>query len=121
MPNLALFDFDGTITSNDNFTPFIYFAVQPKRLAVGKIVLSPLLLAYKLGLLSASKMRQCVAGFGFRGRTAVDIQQLGLNYSREEVPKFIRPQALERIKWHKTQGDLIVVVSASLDVYLLDW
>jgi hypothetical protein len=39
VPNLALFDFDGTITSHDTFTPFIYYAVDPQRLAVGKVVL----------------------------------------------------------------------------------
>ncbi len=32
--NLALFDFDGTITSNDTWTPFMHFAVRPSRLAV---------------------------------------------------------------------------------------
>ncbi|MCX6124370.1 MAG: HAD-IB family hydrolase, partial [Proteobacteria bacterium] len=121
LPNLALFDFDGTITTNDNFTPFIYFAVEPKRLAVGKVVLSPLLVRYKLGLLPASKLRVCLAQIGFRGRIATDIQNLGLNYSRQELSKFIRPQALEKIQWHKAQGDVVAVVSASLDVYLSDW
>jgi HAD superfamily phosphoserine phosphatase-like hydrolase len=29
--------------------------------------------------------------------------------------------ALDRIEWHKQQGDEIVVVSASLDVYLEHW
>jgi phosphatidylglycerophosphatase C len=30
----------------------------------------------------------------------------------------VRKEALDRIQWHKSQGDVIVVVSASLDVYL---
>ena len=29
--NLALFDFDGTITSKDTFTPFIYLSVPRNR------------------------------------------------------------------------------------------
>lgn len=33
----------------------------------------------------------------------------------------MRENALERILWHKQQGDQIVVVSASLGVYLESW
>ena len=121
MPNLALFDFDGTISLRDNFSPFIYYSVDPLRLALGKVFLSPLLIAYKLGILSASDMRQRVARFGFRGRSTAEIQEMGLTYSVNELPKFIRPLALERIQWHKAQGDVVVVVSASLEVYLADW
>jgi phosphatidylglycerophosphatase C len=29
--------------------------------------------------------------------------------------------ALERIAWHQAQGDRVVVVSASLDAYLVPW
>jgi HAD superfamily phosphoserine phosphatase-like hydrolase len=68
-----------------------------------------------------SDQRQSIVGFGFRGRHLTDIQQLGLIYSREELPKFIRPWALEKILWHKAQNDVVVVVSASLDVYLSHW
>jgi phosphatidylglycerophosphatase C len=39
--NLALFDFDGTITKGDTWTPFIRFAVRPARMLVGRVLLSP--------------------------------------------------------------------------------
>ncbi len=121
MPNLALFDFDGTITSKDTFTPFIFHAVEPTRMAVGKVVLSPLIAAYKLGFLSASLMRRSIVRFGFRGRRCVDVQAAGLQYSRSRLARVVRGKALERIRWHQAQGDVVVVVSASLDVYLADW
>src|SRR6185503_13334388 len=41
--NLALFDFDGTITHRDTFTPFLRFAVRPERMALARIFLSPLI------------------------------------------------------------------------------
>lgn len=34
--NLALFDFDGTITTADTFTNFLRFAVRRHRLVVGR-------------------------------------------------------------------------------------
>jgi phosphatidylglycerophosphatase C len=119
--NLALFDFDGTITFGDTFTPFIYYAVDPRRLAVGRLVLSPLMVGYKLGIVSSSAARAGVAGFGFRGERESAVQEAGLRYAREVLPDAIRPQALKRIEWHKAQRDVVVVVSASLDVYLAEW
>lgn len=121
MVNLALFDFDGTITSKDTFTPFIFHAVEPARMAVGKVVLSPLIVAYKLGVLSASRMRRSIVRFGFRGRLDTDVRKAGLEYSRSRLGRVVRAKALERIRWHQEQGDKVVVVSASLDVYLADW
>jgi phosphatidylglycerophosphatase C len=118
MPSLALFDFDGTITRQDTFTPFIFQAVEPRRLAYGKILLSPLIAGYKLGLLPASAMRASIARFGFRGRRALDVQQAGSSYARHALPGVVRKKALERIRWHQFRGDTVVVVSASLDVYL---
>jgi len=119
--NLALFDFDGTITSQDTFTPFIFHAVLPGRMAVGKVVLSPLILGYRLRLVSASRMRESIVRFGFRGRRAAEIEAAGLEYSRNRLGGVVRANALERIRWHQAHGDCVVVVSASLDVYLSDW
>lgn len=33
--NLALFDFDGTITSSDTWTPFMRSAIRPSRMLGG--------------------------------------------------------------------------------------
>lgn len=119
--NLALFDFDGTITFTDTYTPFVHRAVPPRRLAAGKVVLSPVMVAYKVGAISPSAARIAVARFGFRGLPESDVRQTGLTYARDVLPGTIRPIALERIHWHKDHGDVVVVVSAGLHVYLAEW
>jgi HAD superfamily hydrolase (TIGR01490 family) len=119
--NLALFDFDGTITFTDTFTPFLRVAIDPRRIAVGSVVLAPLIVGYKLGLISATAARTRVSRFGFRGRREADVREIGATYARDVLPRVIRPNALERIAWHKAQDDVVVVVSASLDVYLEAW
>jgi phosphatidylglycerophosphatase C len=121
MTNLALFDFDGTITSEDTFTPFIFYAVEPRRMWIGQVVLSPLIALYRLGILSASTMRRSTVRFGFHGRRAEDVRAAGLEYSRSRLALVTRSKALARIRWHQAQGDEVAVVSASLDVYLRDW
>lgn len=119
--NLALFDFDGTITYGDTFSVFVRDTVSPGRLVAGQVLLAPLIAGYKLGVVSGSLLRTSVTGFGFRGLREDDIRQAGVRYAREVLHGVVRPQALERIQWHKAQGDVVVVVSASLDMYLADW
>lgn len=119
--NLALFDFDGTITTKDTFTPFLRFSARPVRMLVGGVVLSPLIVGYRLGLVSARRGRPLAARLAFQGEKAVAVRELGLKYACEELPGVVRRRALDRIEWHKRQGDAVVVVSASLDVYLSYW
>ena len=40
--NLALFDFDGTITRDDTWTPFVRCSATRTRIAVATVLLSPL-------------------------------------------------------------------------------
>jgi len=119
--NLALFDFDGTITKNDSFLTFLHFALTRRRLFFGKLVLSPFIVGYRLGLVKAPAIRTAIARVAFRGQSIQRMEALGETFAREKIPLFLRENALERLKWHKEQGDRIVVVSASLDIYLAKW
>ena len=118
--NLALFDFDGTITFKDSFAPFMRMAAHPSTSA-RRIRLLPLIAGYKAGIVSASTTRARIASFVFRGRQESEIRELGASYARQVLPGTVRPKAIERIAWHKARGDAVVVVSAALDVYLAEW
>ena len=54
---IAFFDFDGTITHSDTYTRFIFYATPKIRLYIGLLLVSPILLLYKLNLLSAANIR----------------------------------------------------------------
>ena len=97
--NLALFDFDGTITNKDTFTDFIYFAVDRKRLIIGKVLLASIIFGYKLGLLPPGKAREIVAGFGFKGRDINELRCLGRRYA-EQMP----PGISGRKRWKEFAG-----------------
>jgi phosphatidylglycerophosphatase C len=117
--DLALFDFDGTITSKDSFEPFLYFAAR-ERVAMGTLVLAPLLAAHKLGWVSSSTLRAACVYVGFRGRLHTELSELGALYART-LGAIARPEALDKIRWHQARGDTVVVVSASLHPYLSGW
>lgn len=119
--NLALFDFDGTITTREMFRSFIEFAVSPRRRMLGAALLGPMVAGYKLGWVSPNLMRRCAVHMGLRGVPEARAFALGADFARAELPGVLREHAMDRIQWHKAQGDRIVVVSGALDVYLSHW
>jgi phosphatidylglycerophosphatase C len=119
--NIAFFDFDGTVTTSDSFLPFIRGSVPQYRILAGTLYLSPLITGYRLGWVPARRMRESIAWFAFRGAARAKILEQGRRYAEQLLPGRVRPQAQERIEWHQAQGDTVVVVSASLDAYLVPW
>ena len=119
--DLALFDFDGTITSTDTWTPFMRFAVPPGRLFVGRALLAPVIVGYRLGVVSSSRGRRIAARVAFQGASAASVRRLGAEYAARVLPRTVRPAALDRIEAHRSRGDDVVIVSAALDVYLGPW
>lgn len=119
--NIALFDFDGTITECDTFTPFIKKVIPRSRMRIGRLLLMPSILGYRAGILSASLIRQQVVYIGLKGFSKTGLEILGKRHANEFLPSVIRANALEKIQWHLDSGDRVIVVSASLDVYLRPW
>ncbi|WP_243041119.1 HAD family hydrolase [Dyella sedimenti] len=119
--NLALFDFDGTITTRELFRPFLEFAVPSRRLRWGGLLLAPMVAGYKLGAVSSNTMRACAVRLGLRGMALDRADDKGRRFASEIIPGVLREHALERIRWHQRQGDRVVVVSGALDIYLSHW
>lgn len=119
--NLALFDFDGTITHCDTFTPLIKKVVPTSRIYWGSLLLLPSIIGYRIGILPASILRQQIIYVGLKGFSNTQFKALGKTHAIEFLTTVIRANALEKIKWHLEAGDRVIVVSASLDVYLKPW
>lgn len=119
--NLALFDFDGTITTCDTFTPFMKFSIPKLRFYSGIVVLFPYLILYSLNLISASSMRQKVVYMGLKNLPKSYLDKMGKNFCNNFLAHQIREVALEKINHHLSVGDKVIVVSASLDTYLKPW
>jgi phosphatidylglycerophosphatase C len=53
------------------------------------------------------------------GRPVSEVREVGASYARElTTGDALRPEMLEKIDWHRSEGHEIVIVSATLDVYL---
>jgi phosphatidylglycerophosphatase C len=118
---LALFDFDGTLTFRDSFAGFIKYMVGPVRFFWGVACFLPVVAGFLLGFIRAWRAKELMAIYFFRGRDAEEFAALASRYSLEELPKIVRKDVLERLEWHKERGDTVIVVSASIDLWLKGW
>ncbi len=121
MKKLALFDFDGTITTSDTFVEFIRFNKGFVRFAIGFFLLSPFIIAFKLKLYPNWKAKELVITYFFKGTTTSDFDQMCQRFYSQKLPSLIRPKALEEIAKHQIAGYEICIVSASPELWIKDW
>ena len=118
---LAIFDFDGTISSEDSFRGFIIYYCGYLSFIIGSIILSPIYFLYWFKIISNNSMKERVIGYYFKNEMEENFERECLSYSINEIPKMIRKKAKERIDWHLSNGDKVIVVSASINSWLKVW
>lgn len=114
---VAAFDFDGTITSRDTFVPFLFLAFGRVRVVKAFISLAFEGLFITLGLSGRDAFKQKIVKKLFAGSSVERLRETGRQHAKK-IERLFRPAALKRIEWHRTQGHRLVMVSASLDLYL---
>lgn len=118
---VAFFDFDGTLTNGDTLMPFLKYVVGKPTYYAKLALLSPVLAVYFARLLRNDTAKAIVLKHYFRGYSLDELRAMGERFSKEVMPTMLRPEGMERLEWHKSQGHICVLVSASLDVYLHCW
>ena len=118
---LALFDFDGTISNDDSFRGFIIYYCGYGKFLLGSIILSPIYLLYILGMVKNNFMKERAISFFFKNESITDLWKKGKQYSSDKIDNMVRDKAKEKIKWHQSRGDKIIVVSASANIWLESW
>lgn len=120
-PALALFDFDGTLTTTESFPTFLRLVVPKSRLRWGGLLVLPLVLAYRLRILPGNVVRAAILRIAVRGLDAATIAAEGERHARGVVPATLRPDMLARLRWHRDRGDVVVVVSGAFDICIRAW
>lgn len=118
---LAVFDLDGTMTSKDTMLEFIRFAKGKDKLFNALFKLSPLLILNKLGLYPSEKAKVKLLTRTLKGDKLTDLQKKAETFTREIMPGILRYKALEQLQFHRSKGHEVVVVTASLDLWVEPW
>jgi HAD superfamily hydrolase (TIGR01490 family) len=118
---VVLFDFDGTLTRGDTLLPFLRFLVGAPRFWAGMAWLSPVLALYAAGVLRNDRAKAIVLRHFLRGRPLAQLQEAGERFAGQQLPALLRTDMMARVRAHVERGDVCVLVSASLDIYLAPW
>jgi len=116
--SLAVFDLDGTITRHDTLMPFVLGCLWRKPWRLPRLLLlPPLAFGYLLhrdrGRFKGALIRATIGGLR---RAWLDAYAAGF------VPRLLRrglfAEALRAIEQHRARGDRLVLMSASIDLYV---
>ena len=115
MKRIAVFDFDGTITRKDTLIEFIRFAKGSVALYWGMLLHLPLLIVMKLHLYDNGKTKELVFGWFFHEMSLEQFNELGRAFYQTQADNLIYSEAKRKIEEHKSHGDIIVILSASIE------
>ena len=118
---IAFFDFDGTITTKDTMLEFIRFYSGDVRFYLGFLVTSPLIVAYKIGIIKKKTAKQQFLGFFFRGESIEKFESKCREFAELVIPRLLRPKAVTEIEKLKAAGAKVVIVSASAENWIRYW
>lgn len=121
MPALALFDFDGTVTAQDTFGRFVFLSISGLRKQVFTRIITPMLWLRRRDYITSAALRRAALQVALIGQSSQRLRALGAHYAATHLPTVVRPDMLERIRWHQVRGDTVVIVSASVDDFLAPW
>lgn len=114
---LAVFDLDGTLTRRDTFLPYVrgWLARRSRRLPLGVIAAAARFVARgrDRGRLKSDILRLCMGG-----ATRHDVRAWTAEFVAGLGERDLCPGALAVLAAHRAAGDRLVLLSASVDLYV---
>lgn len=121
MKRIAFFDFDGTISKENTFKYFLEFVVGKDEYNKALTLLFPYFLLYKMKILSDTRIKKIISKYFFKDFPKQEFDLRIKEFTDKNLAALLREEALERLAYHKDNGDEIVIVSASFEDFLKFW
>lgn len=115
---IAAFDFDGTLTQRDTFTPFLARGLGWPRFLLAVLRCSPWLTGYALRLVRNDVAKARLMRATLSDRTTAEMEDWTTHWLAEDFPGQLQAWTLARLVYHQQAGHCCVLVSASPDIYL---
>lgn len=118
MKRLAVFDFDGTLIKGDSIVRYIFFAVAKGRLSPFNLPFQ-LFNAHKALIKRITNEEGKSNALAFLGRMSKTEQEaFNTDFCKVKLMPHIYKMGIERMKLHRRQGDLVLLLSASPECYM---
>lgn len=114
---VVAFDFDGTLTVRDTVVPFL------RRVAGSGTILRASIPVARSSIRGLKPDRDLAKAVLLRktlaDRPSSEVSAAGVEYAHSITTRFLRSDTVRRLRWHQAQGHRVLIVSASLDAYLV--
>lgn len=116
---LAVFDLDGTITRHDTLIQYVmgYLKSRPWRL-FGFVMAVPVVVLYLVGLSDRGALKGSVMHWTLGGSSRRDLDEWTSRFVPRLLERGVFARAMEQIAEHRRNGDTLVLMSASPDLYV---
>ena len=116
---VAIFDLDGTITQRDTFAAFLlrYLRRHPRHWP-RCLSLVPLVPLFLCGVIGNTRMKVAALRAVCGGAERAEMTAFSEDFADHCMATLLRAQAPARIAAHRQTGDLLVLATASPDVYV---
>lgn len=121
MPDLVVFDFDGTITRKDTMLALARYRFGMAGFLAGIMVLSPWLLLHVLGVYPNHLAKERFFTYFFGGMKEEEFSKLCYKFLDKKLEQMVRSDAIQCLKQHKDAGDRVLVVTASAENWVMPW
>jgi len=119
---LAIFDFDGTISTKDSTKEFLKYNYGIIKFLYGYyFIFSINLVLCLIGIGSFAKLKKKRIKFFFQKKDSNLLIKKSNSFYKSSFQNFLKKDALKRLKWHSKNKHKIVILSASLDIILNQW
>lgn len=119
MQHLAVFDLDGTITRHDTLGRYVlgFLKSRPWRL-FGFLMVLPMVLLFLAGLADRGALKAALVRWTLGGSTRAQLDAWTARFVPALLARGVYKKALEQIAMHRSNGDVLVLMSASPDLYV---
>ena len=111
---VAVFDFDGTLTTRDTLLLFIRYACGNVRFLLGFLLYSPLIVMMLFRIFPNWKAKERVFSLFFKGMSIERFEKLGKSFALREHERIANVPVIEKLRRHLGRGATVYVVSASM-------
>jgi len=118
---LALFDFDGTLTTKDSLEEFVKFAVGKPSYYFKLALFSPIFFLYKIKIMDNSYAKELLFRLYFHKINEDEFKKKAQEYGETKINDIIREDIYEKFLQHIQDGDKVLIVSASIRSWLQPW
>lgn len=119
--NIAFFDFDETLTKKDSFMLFMKWISSGKKYLLGWVFVAYYFLLSAFYFISKQELKEKILTFYLGGMDQAEVKERARQFTEEVFPKILTRRAFQQLDFHKKASDKIVIVSASLDLWLSPW